>query len=174
MKFFRYITPPRDQGFTLIELIVVISIISVLLAFSLPRLDASFFSDKDRKISTWILLKVKLLKEQAVQEQTLFVLNVDLDEGTMWTSAGPMTDETPKTDEFKVPSGFEIMDVAVPGDDPNDDKKVSRGVAEINFYRQGYSDKAIIHLRDRDNNQFSYLIEPFLPHVKIVEEYVGF
>lgn len=169
MNIFRHIKNPGNQAFTLIELIVVISIISVLLAFSLPRLDVSFFSDKDRKISTWILLQVKSLKEQAVRQQTLFVLNIDLDAREMYTSVGPMTDETPKSDGFQVPSGYEIMDVEFPNGD-----KITRGVAEIYFYRKGYSDKALIHIRDNDNNQYSYLIEPFLPHVAISEEYIEF
>ena len=87
----------------------------------------------------------------------------------MYTSVGPMTDETPKSDTFQVPSGYEIMDVEFPNGD-----KITRGVAEIYFYRKGYSDKALIHIRDNDNNQYSYLIEPFLPHVAISEEYIEF
>ena len=55
----------------------------------------------------------------------------------------------------------------------NEDK-ITRGIAEIHFYRKGYSDKALIHIEDDDNEQSSYLIEPFLPHVKIIEEYVEF
>lgn len=168
MNRFRALKYPNNQAFTLIELIVVISVISVLLAFALPRLDASFFSDKERKLSTWILLNVKSLKEQAVQEQALLVLNIDFDNDQIWSSVGPMTEETPKANEIQLPSGYELMDVQFANKE-----KISSGVAEIYFYQKGYSDKALIHIRE-DDNQYSYLIESFLPHVKIFEEYIEF
>lgn len=157
----------NNQAFTLIELIVVISVISVLLAFSLPRLDVSLFSDKKRSISSWIVLNARELKEKAMQEQVLLVLNIDLDNNQMWVSVGPMTEDTPKTEEFKVPSGYTLMDVEF-----MNEQKINRGIAEIYFYPKGYSDKAVIHIEDKDNDQYSYLIEPFLPHVKVFEKYI--
>ncbi len=162
----------NNSAFTLIELIVVISMISILLAFSIPRLDISFFSDNERKISSWILLNVKALKEKAVKEQSLQVLNIDLDNNKMWPSSGPVTEgteETPKENEYQIPSGYHLMDVEFVNED-----KITKGTAEIQFYKKGYSDKAMIHIEHDDNIQYSYLIEPFLPHVKIIEKYIEF
>ena len=165
----------NDSAFTLIELIVVISLISILLSFSLPRLDISFFSDNERKISSWILLNVKSLKEKAVKEQTLQILNIDLDNNQMWSSSGLVPDNTEETEEipkenaYQVPSGYRLMDVEFLNKD-----KISKGITEIQFYKKGYSDKALIHIENDDNIQYSYLIEPFLPHVKIIEEYIEF
>ena len=171
MNRFRKIKSINNQAFTLIELIVVISVISVLLAFSLPRLNVSFFSNNERKLSSWILLNVKLLKEKAVKGQTLFALNVDLDNNQMWSSAGPINEDEdpPKTGEFQIPSGYQLMDVEFP-----DKEKITKGVARIHFYKKGYSDKAIIHIEDDNNNKSSFLIEPFLPHVEIFEKYIEF
>jgi len=165
-----------NQAFTLIELIVVISMISILLAFSIPRLDISFFSDNERKLSSWILLNVKALKEKSVKEQTLNVLNVDLDNNQMWPSAGFVvenneedTEDMPPENVYKIPSGYRLVDVEFVNED-----KITKGIAEIHFYRKGYSDKALIHIEDDDNLQYSYLIEPFLPHIKITDEYIEF
>ncbi len=44
----------------------------------------------------------------------------------------------------------------------------------ICFYKAGYSDKAIIHIEDEDHYQVSFLIEPFLPNMKLYQEYVSF
>ena len=175
MYNFHKIKAGNNSAFTLIELIVVISIISVLLAFSIPRLDISFFSDNERKISSWILLNVKALKQKAVKEQTLQVLNIDLDNNQMWSTSGPVpeeteeTEETPKENEYQIPAGYRLMDVEFVNED-----KITKGVAGIYFYKKGYSDKALIHIEDNDDFQYSYLIEPFLPHVKIIEEYIEF
>jgi len=150
--------------------------ISILLAFSIPRLDISFFSDNERKLSSWILLNVKALKEKSVKEQTLNVLNVDLDNNQMWPSAGFVvenneedTEDMPPENVYKIPSGYRLVDVEFVNED-----KITKGIAEIHFYRKGYSDKALIHIEDDDNLQYSYLIEPFLPHIKITDEYIEF
>ncbi len=178
MNIFKKIRFSNNSAFTLIELIVVISLISILLAFSIPRLDVSFFSDNERKISSWILINVKALKEKSVKDQTLQILNIDMDSNSMWSSSGSATDEVtdeilgeevPRENEYQIPSGYRLVDVEFLNED-----KITKGIAEIHFYRKGYSDKVLIHIEDSDNAQYSYLIEPFLPHVKIIEEYIEF
>ena len=178
MNIFNKITFSNNSAFTLIELIVVISLISILLAFSIPRLDVSFFSDNERKISSWILINVKALKEKSVKDQTLQILNIDLDNNSMWASSGPITDEeadevfgeeAARENEYQIPSGYRLVDVEFLNED-----KITKGIARIHFYRKGYSDKVLIHIEDSDNDRYSYLIEPFLPHVKIIEEYIEF
>lgn len=163
------IKSPDDEGFTLIELIVVILLISIVLVFAAPRLDVSFFSNQERKLSAWILLTVKSLKETAVKTQTSTTLHIDLDANRMWTSIGEVTDETPRENEYALPSGYRLVDVQFPEMD-----KITRGVAVIRFYKKGYSDKALIHIEDSDDIQSSYLIEPFLPYVKISDTYIEF
>ena len=174
----------KNQAFTLIELIVVIALISIMLAFAIPRLDSSFFSNNKRKLSSWILLNVKSLKEKAVREQVKNILAVDIDNNQMWIFSEPVSAESPETpesepddapvaalkkNEYKLPDGYRLMDVEF-----LNDEKMTSGIAEIHFYPQGYSDKALIHIEDRDENRYSYLIEPFLLHVEIEAQYVDF
>lgn len=169
----------NNQAFTLIELIVVISLISILLAFAIPRLDNSFLTNNKRKLSSWIFLNVKSLKEKAVREQVQYTLIADIDNNRLWITTGiefetdseleNEAEESPRLAEYKLPNGFLLMDVEF-----MNDEKVRSGIAEIHFYKKGYSDKAIIHIEDNDNNRFSYLIEPFLLHVKIDNQYVEF
>ena len=52
--------------------------------------------------------------------------------------------------------------------------KITVGQADICFYKQGYSDKAIIHITDDQNIQISILIESFLTDTKIYDRYVEF
>ena len=172
----------KNQAFTLIELIVVIALISIMLAFAIPRLDSSFFSNNKRKLSSWILLNVKSLKEKAVREQVKNILAVDIDNNQMWIFSEPVSAEfaespesddapvaAPEKNEYKLPDGYRLMDVEF-----LNNEKMTSGIAEIHFYPQGYSDKALIHIEDRDENRYSYLIESFLLHVKIEALYVDF
>jgi general secretion pathway protein H len=162
----------KNRAFTLIELIVVMALISILLFFAIPRLDIDIFSDDDRNVSTWILFTVKSLKEIAQQDGVQLTLYVDLDNRMMWTGgkADSESQETAsKENQYKLPEGMDLLDVEFPGME----QKTS-GIVEIYFYPKGYSDKAVIHIRDNDHNRHSYVIEPFLSEVKIYDRYIEF
>jgi prepilin-type N-terminal cleavage/methylation domain-containing protein len=178
--------PGNDKAFTLIELIVVISLISIVLAFALPKLNISFGTDQERKLSAWIVLTVKSLKENALREQIPYILYLDFDNQQMWTAKDAPAEEKnqeetaasgkpdkekeiPQENKYLLPQGYKLMDVAF-----TDDEKIREGIVPIHFYPKGYSDKAIIHIQDADDNRYSYLVESFLPHVKISEEYIEF
>ena len=51
--------------------------------------------------------------------------------------------------------------------------KISSGQTDITFYKNGYSDKAMIHIQDGEEYE-SYLIEPFLSEVTRYEMYASF
>jgi hypothetical protein len=50
--------------------------------------------------------------------------------------------------------------------------RVAAGQAEIRFYRDGHSEKMLIHLRHGDAFS-SFLLEPFLSRVKMFDTHVG-
>jgi len=164
----------KNKAFTLIELIVVMALMSILLFFSIPRLDINIFSDDTRDFSTWMLMTVKSLKETSQRENQLYSLCVDLDNDQMWKTQGLQSEQSDQTeaakqDEYKLPEGLRLIDVEF----PEMEKKAS-GIVEIRFYPQGYSDKALIHIEDNDNKRSSYLVEPFLSQVKIYDHYFEF
>ncbi|QTA93222.1 type II secretion system protein [Desulfonema magnum] len=161
-----------EDGFTLIELIVVISLISIMFFFTMPRFQEAIGLNESQKVSGWIMVKTQTLKENAVRNQKLHTLHIGLDSGTMWTSSGDVTEEALEEGElkgYKIPEDIRITAVEYPVKG-----NVSMGRADICFYKQGYSDKVLIHIEDDDNNQRSLLIEPFLSKIKIYEEHVGF
>lgn len=163
------------------------ALMSIVLYFAIPRLDINVFSNNNRDFSTWLLLKVKSLKETAQRENTEQILYVDIDSNQMWSGNSVPADQSKdqkadqktaskKTDQtqtqqaiYKMPDGLSLLDVEYPND-----KIKSSGIAEIHFYPQGYSDKAIVHIEDKDNNRSSYLIEPFLSKIQIDDSYIDF
>ncbi len=161
-----------DRGFTLIELVVVMALMSIMLAFSMPRFRNTLLSDPSREVSRWILLTVPALKKRAVQEQKQYILHIDIDDNQLWVTDDTMSEEEAEAAISKglvLPDGLNLLDIEYPGRE-----RITSGQAEIRFYRKGYSDKAYIHTEDGDNGQRSYLIEPFLHRVKRYEQYVAF
>lgn len=113
-----------------------------------------------------------LLRQNAVKNREVYILHVELDRKTMWTSQASMKDEAlenARREEYEFPDHMEIVDVEYP-----EDEKISSGQADIHFYPKGYSDRAIIHIRTKDDEQISLSIEPFLPNMKVYDTHVGF
>ncbi|MCP4112383.1 MAG: prepilin-type N-terminal cleavage/methylation domain-containing protein [Desulfobacteraceae bacterium] len=161
-----------SSGFTLLELIVVMALLGMMLLFTMPSFHNVLGEDQTKKIALWITVQTKTLKENAYRGQKLYSLHVSLDNGTLWVTDESMNEElleAAANQGFTLPDDYAIVDIEYPVKG-----KISSGETEICFYKGGYSDKVFIHVQDNDNNQMSFLIEPFLPKVKIYDDYVGF
>ena len=162
----------QNNGFTLIELIVVISLISLMFFFAIPRIQVDVLSDNTRKVSRWIMLNVSSLKEKAVFDQKRYVLHLSLDSNRLWITSDTLSAEELEDAAvigYNLPEDIKLLDVDYP-----DKEKISVGQADIYFYKKGYSDKAIIHITNNDNEVLSFLIEPFLSRVRLYNKYIEF
>ena len=162
----------QNNGFTLIELIVVISLISIMFFFAIPRIQIDVLSDNTRKVSRWIMLNVSALKEKAVHDQKRYALHLSLDSNRLWVSNDTLSEEELEeatATGYNLPEEIKLLDVEYP-----DKEKISAGRADIYFYKKGYSDKAMIHITNNDNEVLSFLIEPFLSRVRLYNKYIEF
>jgi prepilin-type N-terminal cleavage/methylation domain-containing protein len=161
----------RDGGFTLIELIVVIVLISMMFSFALPKMDSLLFIDNRDKVSRWVILNVENLKNLSIKKQIRYVLHVDIQNNAFWISEEGM-DEAALTEARKngymLPDDIRLVDVIYPNQKKEDDR------SDIYFYVKGYSDHAIIHMENTDHDKLSFVIEPFLPPVGIRDGFVLF
>lgn len=165
-------TKVKNNGFTLIELIVVISLISIMLFFFIPGFNNAVLPDNKKEAARLIISTVKELRHRSIRTQKLFFLNISLDTNRIWVSNESMDREEFYNAEekgYQLSDNVEVLDLEYP-----EKGKISSGVADICFYKNGYSDKVFIHIEDNDNNRISLLIEPFLSKVKLYDEYVGF
>ena len=139
----------QDRAFTLIELIVVISLISIMLVFSIPRFHAAVLSDPDRQASRWITETVQNLKQESVRHNRRYVMHIDISTNRGWVTHDRMSEEevnAAQSEGFGFPEGAGLVDVEFPKKG-----KVSTGETEISFYKNGYSDKALIHVEFVDS-----------------------
>jgi len=162
----------QNNGFTLIELIVVISLISLMFFFAIPRIQVDILSDNTRKVSRWIMLNVSALKEKAVHDQKRYALHLSLDSNRLWVTNDTLSEEELEeaaATGYNLPEDIKLLDVEYP-----DKEKISAGRADIYFYKKGYSDKAMIHITNNDNEVLSFLIEPFLSRARLYDKYLEF
>ena len=162
----------QGSGFTLIELIVVISLIGLMLFFTLPRFGDNPFLDDSDQSSRWLIGKVQSLKESAIRDQKQYSLHFDLDSGRIWETNESMSAEDIEVaacnSSKSLPDDLRIIDIEYP-----QKGKINSGRAELVFYKAGYTDKALVHMQEGDS-YLSFLIEPFLSNVQFYESYTSF
>jgi prepilin-type N-terminal cleavage/methylation domain-containing protein len=77
----------RHQGFTLLELILVMVILSTVLAMAAPSLRGFFASRQIQDAAAQLLTLTQLGASQAVCEGTGFRLNLDAEQGLYWLTS---------------------------------------------------------------------------------------
>jgi prepilin-type N-terminal cleavage/methylation domain-containing protein len=168
----KYIHNGPCSGFTLIELIVVISLMGLMLFFTLPRLGDNPFLNDSKQSSRWLIGKVQSLKESAIRDQKQYSLHFDLDSDRIWETNESMSpediDDAALNKSYSLPEELRIMDIEYP-----QKGKIFSGQTEIIFYKAGYTDKALVHMQEGDS-YLSFLIEPFLSNVQFFDSYAGF
>ena len=143
-----------------------------MLFFSIPRFQGFVLTDHKKKVSRRLINQVRSLKNDALRNQKLYIFNVDIDANRFWVTTEPAP-ETVSTDSeqkvYQLPEDISVIDVEYPGQG-----KITSGQTEIRFYKNGYSDKAMIHIEDGSGNPSSFLIETFLSNAKHYNQYMDF
>lgn len=161
----------RQAGFTLIELVVVMSLLALMLYVAIPRLQNDLLTDGTLRAARWIIAQVRMLQQESVRVQATFSLHLDLAAGRLWVTDEDMDAEQREEAEdaaYRLPRGVSLQAVAYP-----DGNRQTDGVAQIRFYPEEVSDMALIYLADDAGREFSFRIEPFLPGVKLLQERVA-
>ena len=159
----------KISGFTLIELIVVISIVAILLVFSFPVFrNIDLFSDSETQVGDIVRL-INDLKKRAVEHNIDFLMHMDSGSGMVWVTNDAMEDEARKTAKENgvlLSDEITILDVEFPG-------ITHTGIQEyrIRFKSRGYSDFALIHVIENQKN-ITLKIEPFLSRVQVLSKHV--
>ncbi len=161
-----------DSGFTLIELIAVLFIIGIMLAVTIPEFGQKFIRDDTKTALNWIALNTGKLKTQARSNgKDLFMcINTDTNIISIHESLpAPDAQGSEAISDFPLPDDITLDGVEF---DIFGQENMTRSC--IQFYKEGYSDPAILHLSNTDGERYSCLIQPFLHKVKIYDDYIQF
>ena len=156
----------NDRAFTLIETIVVTTLLGILLGVAIPKLSSGVLSEGGDETARWMIANVRHAKEMAVSQNKTYILNISLDNQRLWVAPFdlPETEEaSAKEKGYRLPRGESLYQVVLAGAD-----RVSGGTVPIFFFPQGYSDKAMIRISVSGGERMTFYIEPFLPHVNLV------
>ena len=159
-----------SRGFTLLELMIVMVIISVMTAFAIPNLRSSLFTDELKSTARRVIGLVSEASQEAIRSQAGYSLSFDLEQNRIWVSSEKGDSagaDKEKRQKFTVPESVMVVDISsVYGG------KRSQGTTEIRFSKQGYVDKTLIHLRSDDGRDMTVMLSPFLAVTRVYDSYV--
>ncbi len=158
----------KRNGYTLVELAVVVFLVGIMLALGIPKVRESLINDGLKSTQRHLIGAIRELKANAVREQVDYVMDLDLNGQTFWTYGEDMTPE--KRDEmrkiaFHLPEGVKITDVSQLGVE----KKADGDIA-IRFYKQGQVQPTVIHLAE-EGRAATIVLAPFLDTLKVYDTY---
>ena len=160
----------QEKGYTLIELAIVVVLIGLMLAVSIPKVRYSLLTDNLKSTTRRIIGLVKGLRDEAIREQKVYLLCFDIGSNRFWVDFDAATEEERELAHekaFQLPPDIRILDIWCRGKG----KKVDGEVA-IRFSRKGYVEQTVIHLGAKDNREFTLVLNPFLVTIKLYDRYV--
>ncbi len=163
----------NQQGFTLLELIIVCLLITVSLAFSVPNFRQSLVVDQLAASSRKVIALIKEVRTKASQEQQAYLILVDLDQEKISFQADlPASkqdkDRMASRPTIKLSPSVRFQDIQ----SGSTERKIS-GEVTLWVNKHGYMDQTIFHLSDDQDHVMSIVLSPFLPTIKAHDSYIG-
>jgi len=153
-----------SKGFSLLELIVVLALMGLILAFTIPRIHQVLSPNNLRKAAAWLVAQSTAARARAAASQIQHSLHLDLGEKRLWVTDASLSQEAAlaaRKNAFRMDQNVRIREVAFP-----ERTAVSSGTTAITFYPDGHADPAWIRLEDSAGLTVSLFIEPFLPRIR--------
>ncbi len=158
-----------ESAFTLVEMLIVCTLISIVLAIGVPTLRNTLFTDDLSASSRKIIGMVKGMREKSIRYQQGLVLRIDMEQGTLWHEEENLEGvEVQESDKITLPDNVKITDVWT-----RTDGKTDFGSLSLWITKRGYMDNTVIHLNDDDDSIRSIVFSPFLGSIKVFDEYVN-
>lgn len=158
-------------GFTFVELIVVIGILTVALMFSVPLFrQIHLASDASDHVSGLIHF-FEDLKLQAMVENKNITLYLDSGAGKMYVTDDAMDEDARQAalnDGIALNGDLTLLNLEFPEDDnrSEDDKT-------IRFFSKGYSDRVLVHVRE-ESREMTIQLSMFQKKVHLIDRYVSY
>ncbi|MGB3211242.1 MAG: prepilin-type N-terminal cleavage/methylation domain-containing protein [Desulforhopalus sp.] len=154
-------TPRDEKGFTLIELIVVTTLIAIMLSVSIPSLRDTFFTDPLKSTTRKIIGLVTGVRELAVRSQQPYLLHVSHIENRIWyereVEEEKLDEDTLREQGVIFPESVRITGILVRGSE-----SLLQDQLVVWISKKGLMNDTIIRIEDDNGDHLNIRFYPFL------------
>lgn len=160
-----------NRGFTLLELVVVLLLVSLIAALIFPRLPSSQASDL-RSSARQLAVLMRYLEERAVATKKTYYLRINLDDDRLTVSQKePVGNENGQDDDpflkrQPLVKGIRVSDITT-----DQLGTINTGEALISYGPGGRSAPLLLHLAAPDNSYFTLQALPVSGSIKVASGY---
>ena len=160
---------PHSNGFTLIELTIVLVILGVMLALVIPKLEE--LSEANLKRSARHLTgMIRFLKDDAQAKKTEYRLRFDIPGGRYWAEYYSLN-VSDQTGEWKKLQSEMANEGSLSGNTAFLNVKAGSHPDEpyIQFAPDGWVEKSFIYLKDGEDKPFTLIVKPLTGNTELRE-----
>jgi general secretion pathway protein H len=157
-----------ERGFTLVELIVVMVLISLTAAFAMPNIRSALFADELRSAARRFVGLAATSAQEARQRRTAVQLRFDEDEHR-FLAAPARTDGLISEKQYgqvRLAASVEVTEIETAQSEAGTDQIIL-------FDQRGYTDRTAVHFRQDNGDELTVLLSPFLGLARIREGHVS-
>ena len=163
--------PSDNNAFTLLELIVVMVLITIATSLAVPQISSFLYTDKLKSSARKLVGLINQSSQLAQRQQIPYVLKYSSRERKFVVEPEKKSEEKKKQNnegELQLTGTVTVRDLW----------SYYRGVRNgeeftLRFNSSGYTEPAIIHLRESETKELSMLIPPFVGKIQIVDKYLS-
>jgi type II secretion system protein H len=161
----------RRKGFTLIELLIVIVVLGLMLALTIPKLGELGEANLKRS-ARHLTGMIRFLRDESQAKKMVYRIKFDIQNNTYWAEVLKQTSD--KTMEYKRYQSTMVAEASLAGQTTFRDVQVASHPDDpyILFTPNGWVEHALIHLRDGDNKDFTLIVNSLMGNTDLRDGYI--
>jgi prepilin-type N-terminal cleavage/methylation domain-containing protein len=159
MRAFRAAISPKNRGFTLVELLIVILVLGIFITFASANWHGLAKTGKDALLEKFSI-DIAMIREEAIAEYENRVVEFDVGEGKVRIGSLDAKNVFLEAGEIELSEEYSIRDLVVNG------RLCPSGKCYMTFRADGTVDRVILHFEGRERDErYSLLVNPLTAEV---------